>query len=585
MIHRYIERSHAGLPPAWRARLGLSGVPLPNRIRRRMERAFAADFGAVRLAWSGLPGDLGAAAFACGDTIHLGPAVAALDPAGVLHLLAHELTHVLQQRAGRVPDCGAALALVDDPVLEAEAERAAHAVLRGDRVILPRGPRCAGRSAAPVLQAIKLYLLIAGGRKRIGPTTLLRCIDLAVEHVLGGDLVVAPGWSDANGQRRIHMTAPGHWLWIAGGLATPCRGRHAQHLMPCILAVGHPTEAVDVQILTGAAVGSERVHFPDHYGEDANLDLSYIQIAAGFLALFRDRDADAARALLRMMMGIPTGCSLPERRFLAGMVALLFGVEASRSESSLASSVMLLDLIANRRCYGRQQKPFTLRRAFMAELEGEPLQWDKPYEHADPPAPTYYGGKYPQATYGTGPGNMSARRQMTDQRYPQWEEHLVGLHDRHLVPRREVTLFIHWLQARCPGEQIARWQDENQAFVQLVQRLVGCYQGGEEVAVLACNPHDYLGTHTAAVPVGGGMVWFHQSGFYYHNNQACRLIPAQFHRDARGDLANMDRLRWEEEHFQQPPGALRVATGWLSIGTVPIAIGEGKRPCPVCYRH
>jgi hypothetical protein len=74
--------------------------PLPENLRARMETAFGADFSSVRLhVSSNAAMQLGARSFTQGEDIHFAP--------GQEHrLLGHELTHVVQQRSGRVAPGG-----------------------------------------------------------------------------------------------------------------------------------------------------------------------------------------------------------------------------------------------------------------------------------------------------------------------------------------------------------------------------------------------------------------------------------------------------------------------------------------------
>jgi len=79
-------------------RLRGGGSPLPEPVRARMEGAFGADFSDVRLHTGAEAGtlnrQLGARAFTAGSDIVLG------EGAGNQGVLAHELTHVLQNRGG-----------------------------------------------------------------------------------------------------------------------------------------------------------------------------------------------------------------------------------------------------------------------------------------------------------------------------------------------------------------------------------------------------------------------------------------------------------------------------------------------------
>ncbi len=108
------------------------GQPIPEAVRRTMEGVFGTDFSDVRVHVGPQAAALGALAFTLGSHIHFFPGHYAPGTPHGRRLLAHELTHVVQQRAGRVrnPFAGG-LAVVQDPRLEAEAERmAARAVLQ-----------------------------------------------------------------------------------------------------------------------------------------------------------------------------------------------------------------------------------------------------------------------------------------------------------------------------------------------------------------------------------------------------------------------------------------------------------------------
>ena len=86
-----------------RARTGqASGLRLDANVRARLERAFDFDFSPVRVHLGGLAADLGVRACACGWDLYFAPGhYRPDDPAGQV-LLAHELTHVVQQQTGQV---------------------------------------------------------------------------------------------------------------------------------------------------------------------------------------------------------------------------------------------------------------------------------------------------------------------------------------------------------------------------------------------------------------------------------------------------------------------------------------------------
>ncbi|MCC5947736.1 MAG: DUF4157 domain-containing protein [Nitriliruptoraceae bacterium] len=77
------------------------GQPLEPQVRRRMESAFDADFGAVRIhtgpAADQLTTSLGARAFTYGSSIFMGRGEFDPETPAGQRLLAHELTHVVQQ--------------------------------------------------------------------------------------------------------------------------------------------------------------------------------------------------------------------------------------------------------------------------------------------------------------------------------------------------------------------------------------------------------------------------------------------------------------------------------------------------------
>lgn len=103
-----------------------SGRSLPDSVQAKMEKAFHTDFSEVQIhPESSVASQIGAVAFAQGNDIHFAPGTYQPETQSGQQLLGHELTHVVQQRQGRVkanvPD--ASLPINDDPSLEAEADR------------------------------------------------------------------------------------------------------------------------------------------------------------------------------------------------------------------------------------------------------------------------------------------------------------------------------------------------------------------------------------------------------------------------------------------------------------------------------
>jgi hypothetical protein len=119
------------------------GAALPAATRAGMEARFGADFGGVRLHTGGAAAasaqSVQAKAYTVGDDVVLGGGVDPSSTAGE-KTLAHELTHVLQQRAGDVEGTPAAGGIkISDPGdhFEQEAEHTAERVMSGEAPAVP----------------------------------------------------------------------------------------------------------------------------------------------------------------------------------------------------------------------------------------------------------------------------------------------------------------------------------------------------------------------------------------------------------------------------------------------------------------
>lgn len=108
-----------------------SGSGLESGFRERMEQSFGADLSSVRVhqdaASDTLNRQLTARAFTTGSDIFLRGDASPSDH----HLMAHELTHVIQQRSGAGGSGEMTAGPANDPQ-EAEADRTAEAVLAGN---------------------------------------------------------------------------------------------------------------------------------------------------------------------------------------------------------------------------------------------------------------------------------------------------------------------------------------------------------------------------------------------------------------------------------------------------------------------
>jgi Domain of unknown function (DUF4157) len=113
------------------------GTPLPDPVRRKMEHSFGADFSDIRIHVGQEAQNIGAIAFTWGSDIHFAPGYYHPDTFQGQQLLGHELTHVLQQRSGRVSNpFGSGTAVVQDRMLESEADRMG---LRAALTMVPAG--------------------------------------------------------------------------------------------------------------------------------------------------------------------------------------------------------------------------------------------------------------------------------------------------------------------------------------------------------------------------------------------------------------------------------------------------------------
>ncbi len=102
----------------------VAGQPLPDTVRAKMETALGADLSDVRVHIGTEAGSIGALAFTYGSNIYFAPGLYNPTTIHGQRLLGHELVHVVQQRNGRVRNpFGSGVAVVQDPGLEAEADR------------------------------------------------------------------------------------------------------------------------------------------------------------------------------------------------------------------------------------------------------------------------------------------------------------------------------------------------------------------------------------------------------------------------------------------------------------------------------
>ncbi|APR86342.1 Hypothetical protein A7982_11691 [Minicystis rosea] len=122
------------------------GAPLAGEVRTKMSDAFGVDLSDVRIHEGGAASALGADAFTIGTDIHFAPGCYDATGRRGLALLGHELTHVVQQKAGRAAARGDSVVVNADRALEAEADALGARAAAGERVTVrgasPGGIQC-----------------------------------------------------------------------------------------------------------------------------------------------------------------------------------------------------------------------------------------------------------------------------------------------------------------------------------------------------------------------------------------------------------------------------------------------------------
>jgi hypothetical protein len=110
--------------PANLSNFGGGGQPLPGAVRQKMESFFGTSFADVRVHVGPQASAIGALAFTQGSNLYFAQGQYNPHTPQGQQILGHELTHVVQQRAGRVNNpFGSGVAVVQDHGMEAEADR------------------------------------------------------------------------------------------------------------------------------------------------------------------------------------------------------------------------------------------------------------------------------------------------------------------------------------------------------------------------------------------------------------------------------------------------------------------------------
>jgi len=129
------------------------GSPLPEEVRDKMETAFDADFSDVRVHESEKARSIGALAYTQANHIYFAPGQYRPASKPSQQLIGHELTHVLQQRAGRVKGGrGTGDSINIDRSLESEADMMGARAAQGDSAAVEGTKSGGDAQAQPVIQ-------------------------------------------------------------------------------------------------------------------------------------------------------------------------------------------------------------------------------------------------------------------------------------------------------------------------------------------------------------------------------------------------------------------------------------------------
>ncbi len=126
-------------------------VDLPDAIRSKMEDAFGTDLSAVKLYKSQAVEEAGANAVTQGTDIAFAPDMLDFSSYGGRALLGHEISHVVSQSRGEVRGSG----FLNDPALEARADREGASAASGQPVTVPASPVSSAFPSAGPMQAAK----------------------------------------------------------------------------------------------------------------------------------------------------------------------------------------------------------------------------------------------------------------------------------------------------------------------------------------------------------------------------------------------------------------------------------------------
>lgn len=147
---------------------------MPAPVKSKMENSFGTSFGDVNIHTdSSQAKSMGALAFTQGSNVHFAPGQYNPQSSSGQALLGHELTHVVQQRAGRVavPHQSKGAPINADPSLETEADNLGAKAAKGEKVNVP-GATNNSKTIPPIqnsTEPVQCFLpMLMGGLNALG---------------------------------------------------------------------------------------------------------------------------------------------------------------------------------------------------------------------------------------------------------------------------------------------------------------------------------------------------------------------------------------------------------------------------------
>jgi len=242
------------------------GQRMPGVLRSQLEPLFGVRFDAVRLhddaRSHALAQRYGARAFTLGQDVHFARGEFRPGERGGMALLAHELSHTVQQRGAMQPTAAAKSVAVDAPdsPLEAEADAAAARVLAGQPAAVRAGSAAGGISRVQRVPAAETVTRPVDDHTRVAITRTVTdpgCTELArTTSTPASDIFYSDGdahtlgmrYSICHGSVRVRAGASVNYDSLV---------RSAENLLDTLRS--DPTRATDISRLLSDAVNNSHV--------------------------------------------------------------------------------------------------------------------------------------------------------------------------------------------------------------------------------------------------------------------------------------------------------------------------------------